>query len=792
MTTTVPPPTAPPAPPRAPPGLPSAGPLSPDPPRRWVAWRLLLGCAVTLLCAMGIGAAFVLDQVHTLRDALSLNSALSLPSQSLAPAGWGDPETLLLVGNDQRSLTQYYHVAVPPLANEMLLVRLDPSKPYISMMSIPRELEVTINPPGRAPYTNRLNSAYTYGIGTLVATIKRVLGLRVNHVIVTTFGKFKRAVDQMGCVYSTVDQRYYHVNVPGGEQYQEINLEPGYQNLCGAEALEFVSYRHTDTSLVRDARDQSFLLDVKKQYGPTLVGNIGGFEHIFGQAVQTDSGLHSSTELLNLIGTLISSAGLTVRQVPFQTNLVPAAGTSCSCVTSTPQQIAASVHAFLVGGSPPAKKSTAAVARAVQHRNVVAHLPLVPTGPTELGQARAAESGLPFPYEYPRVQDRGGSGIPADLRSYQIRAPGGTSYPIYAQVFSAGQLGQFYDVQGTPWIGAPLLRDPQQTVRVGGRTYQLYYESQHLNLVAWSEYGAAYWVRNSLTNAVPNGELLAIAQETRPVSAVPATGTRASRQHVNLKDASLPVYTTPTQSTDLRRTLGSLGGLLVLAAVPLLAIPLIKRRRELGALRTELRTSSAREAQLAAVLTASGVPAVPLPALPAAPLPGGGMRTTVGTSAGRPASGSSKLGDSGRRVHPPRRRSRRGPLLGAAVAVAAAGALGAFLLTSHTNTGVPQSGAAAAAPSIPPVPVAVLNATSTPGAAGRMAGQLRGRGAKVGSVGNLNGWQRSGLWVLYGAGKRVQALSVARLLAPRAATIAPIEASVQAAGNGASLVVVIG
>jgi hypothetical protein len=46
----------------------------------------------------------------------------------------------------------------------------------------------------------------------------------INHVFVTNFSKFKRAVDRMGCVYTTVDKRYYPVNEPSGEPYFEINL----------------------------------------------------------------------------------------------------------------------------------------------------------------------------------------------------------------------------------------------------------------------------------------------------------------------------------------------------------------------------------------------------------------------------------------------------------------------------------------------------------------------------------------------------------------------------------------
>ncbi len=60
--------------------------------------------------------------------------------------------------------------------------------------------------------------------------------------------------------------------------------------MCGSEALEFVSYRHGDDSLVRDARDQSLLLDVKQQYGPTLAGNVSKFEHIFGRRCRPTPG----------------------------------------------------------------------------------------------------------------------------------------------------------------------------------------------------------------------------------------------------------------------------------------------------------------------------------------------------------------------------------------------------------------------------------------------------------------------------------------------------------------------
>jgi polyisoprenyl-teichoic acid--peptidoglycan teichoic acid transferase len=738
---------------------------------------MILGAVIVLLCTAGGSAVFVVEQVHTLRDALAQNGTLRTGG-TLAAAGWGDPQTLLLVGDDQRSLTQYYHRAVPHLANEMLLVRLDPSKPYISMMSIPRELWVTIYPPGQQAYTNRLNSAYTHGIGVLVSTIKRVLGLPVNHVVVITFGRFKRAVNEMGCVYSTVDRRYYHVNVPGSEQYQEINLQPGYQKLCGIEALQFVSYRHGDTSLVRDARDQSFLLDVKKQYGPTLSSNVGKFEHIFGKAVQTDPGLQSTTGILNLLGTLISSSGRRVRQVHFNATLLSAYD------TATPQQIASSVRAFLHGGSAIPKQTTAAQAHSVHTRKAVAQLPLVPTPPSYLGQARAAATQLAFPLEFPHVEDRGGSIVPPALRSYLIHAPGGSAYPGYVAVFYGGSLGQYYDVQGTTWTTAPQFDSPDQTVRVGGRKYLLYYEGSNLKMVAWYEHGAVYWVRNSLADSIQNGELLAIAEQTAPFT---ATAAGPGHARVILKAAGVPTKAAKTATLSTRETIGSIAGVVTLIALPLLALLAILRIRELRKPRSQLVSGQ----QLG-----SRLPSFDAPIAAPRPVPATGIQPSLaGVMAARPGTYAEPRWSDERRTY---RRSRLRTPVGmlAALLVLAAVVVGAILLL--TRGGHPaasaqhRSGATRTAPPLPTVPVAVLNATPTAGAAHQVALQLQGDRVSVSTVANVVNNRPPGVEVLYAANQLAQAQRVARLLSGRSPTIAPIDpVSAAAAGSGAQVVVEI-
>jgi hypothetical protein len=215
------------------------------------------------------------------------------------------------------------------------------------------------------------------------------------------------------------------------------------------------------------------------------------------------------------------------------------------------------------------------------------------------------------------VQDAGGSGLPVSLRDYLIHAPDGTAYPAYVAVFSAGLLGQYYDVQGMTWLGAPMFTNPDQTVAVAGRTYSLFYSGQHLSIVAWYAHKAVYWVHNSLTDAVGNGELLAIAEQTRPIGVPgtpgqPVSGT-GPRARALLNPAVVPTRIAPVPKTTTVETIGAIGALVTLLAVPLLCAVLFLRRRRLAELRAELDALISLESQLR-----SGLPREPAGTAPGA------------------------------------------------------------------------------------------------------------------------------------------------------------------------------
>jgi polyisoprenyl-teichoic acid--peptidoglycan teichoic acid transferase len=565
--------------------------------------RFLLAAVGIVLLAGGATAAIALNEVGRLVEALKQNKPVRVAPNVLAPTSRGEPETLLLIGNDERPPPKDNPSgAVLPHSNEMLLVRIDPSKPTISMLSIPRELKVPIDKPDGEVTENRINSAYTFGwengggtaggVKLMVETIKRVLGLEVNHVFVTNFHKFAKAVNAMGCVYMTVDKRYYHVNEPGGEQYFEINLQPGYQKLCGTEALEFVANRHESTSLIRDSRDQRFLLEAKAEYGPTLFENREKFERIFGKYLE--STLSSEEEILQLLYLLVESAGKPVRQVHFDVNLEP------TFDSATPEQIHAAVSSFLDGTSAVQRHSLSAPhpPRPASHRSHgdggPPRLALTPTTPTELGEARSQAPNLPFPLEYPRVRDSYGGAEPDELRVYHIHDRQGALRPIYVIVIDRGELGQYYDVQGTNWTDPPLLGNPGQSVQAGSRTYELFYIGEQVRTIAWHEDGAVYWIENTLTNNVSPRAMLTMAEQTLPVIQAPSRPVTPPPSQLSRGVALVPRASAATSAS---AQAGALLGLAGLGVVALLMPFVLLRQRELGRLREQVASSLELEAR---------------------------------------------------------------------------------------------------------------------------------------------------------------------------------------------------
>jgi hypothetical protein len=126
------------------------------------------------------------------------------------------------------------------------------------------------------------------------------------------------------------------------------------------------------------------------------------------------------------------------------------------------------------------------------------------------------------------------------------------------------------------------------------------------------------------------------------------------------------------------------------------------------------------------------------------------------------------------------------------LALAAAGA-GAFVLLRHHHKPAPVHHVKrVTTPVIPTASVVVLNSTSAPDAAHKLAVTLQARRVRVSGVGNLSETLPPGNKILYALGERTQAERLAHLLGMPSSSVEPIDPVTEAAaGRDVQLVVVI-
>src|ERR1035437_11068904 len=312
--------------------------------RRGALWRAVLAAGIVIgPTAATTAVAGLLEFKNLVND---LNAGVVLPHvQGVTLPNPGQPQTILIIGSDHRAGEPFSAANT----DTMLLVRLNGSSSTINLMSVPRDLQGQI--PGVG--TPKLNAAYSYGGPNLLVNVLKnqvFPGLRVNHIIDVNFGGFEKLVDAIGCVYTDVDHRYY--NNTALTDYSSIDVQPGYQNLCGVQALQFVRFRHTDSDLVRNARQQDFIRWAKDQYGAAnLINNRDKLLKIFGAYTETDHNLHTLDGLINLFDLVAFSAGHTIKQIAFPAILQPcpvtATGQTPCYVTSEPAAEAAAFRAFM-------------------------------------------------------------------------------------------------------------------------------------------------------------------------------------------------------------------------------------------------------------------------------------------------------------------------------------------------------------------------------------------------------------------------------------------------------------
>jgi LCP family protein required for cell wall assembly len=204
--------------------------------RRVVFVALALGIVWAVIAFLSFRSA-VNDRNDELPDSVR-NALAPVDGPAIATS-----QVTLLVGADTSAhrQTSSGEKAKDARADTLILMRTDPPSRTVSMLSIPRDLWVTI--PGTAAGEGRINEAYAIGgLEMSIKTVRKLTGIDVNHVVQIDLDGFKEIVDELGGI--TIDNpSLLQASQPfDGKLWR---FRRGEITLNGRQALAYARMRHT-------------------------------------------------------------------------------------------------------------------------------------------------------------------------------------------------------------------------------------------------------------------------------------------------------------------------------------------------------------------------------------------------------------------------------------------------------------------------------------------------------------------------------------------------------------------
>ena len=498
------------------------------PPRlglRIVTKGLVAMILVIAMSATAVATAVILE-VDDVKNAFLGPGRQQIDIPEISKASAGGARTILILGSDARYADK--QTGAKPRSDTILLVRADPNRSAIAVMSIPRDLAVQI--PGHGE--DKINAAFEDGgprltVRTIQHLFKGVTGkpFPINNVLVVNFGSFKAAVNYIGGVYVDVDRDYFNDNSGGGERYAAIDINPGYQKLNGTDALAYVRYRHTDNDFIRAARQQDFLRQARSQAGIKKLFSFGDRKKLaraFGRYFTVDKSFRSNKEIFSMLrlALYLVQEHPTVNEVrfPFHESDNPTVDTRLFATNDGLKKVVdqfmhakSSAKPVQTSKPTPADQESARI-RKKHNRNKPSQVPGLEEARSQgVDQAVLADPKLKFPFYFPTLRTNGAAYAGTEPRVYKIQDENGKKHEAYRLVVSKGVIGEYYGVQGMTWKAPPILDNPDEIRTVGGRKFQLYYDGRRIRIAAWKTRRAVYWISNTLSASLSNRQMIAIA-----------------------------------------------------------------------------------------------------------------------------------------------------------------------------------------------------------------------------------------------------------------------------------------
>ncbi len=245
---------------------------------------------------VGAGAYFLPLLQTTATTALTSGN---IPNPVVNP-GDTRPFTVLLLGSDDDSKFPADRV----LTQSMILVRVDPAKKQATMLSIPRDLWVTI--PGHNGKA-KIDTAYEQGGAQgAIAAVESNFQVHVDDYVWIGLQGLVKVIDRLGGVdvnvINPVMDDFYpsDINTSNPYGYYRVAVLPGAVHMNGIQALQYVRSRHGDLrgDFARSERQQQVLLSLKSQSKNIGVADLPALAAAFNGEIKTSISLDRIRQLL--------------------------------------------------------------------------------------------------------------------------------------------------------------------------------------------------------------------------------------------------------------------------------------------------------------------------------------------------------------------------------------------------------------------------------------------------------------------------------------------------------------
>ena len=197
---------------------------------------------------------------------------------------------VLVLGTDMRPNDTDH----TPRSDTIMLANVDTISHTVRIMSIPRDLIVTIPGYGR----NKINAAYVFGEyyhepggGPALAlqTVSNLFNVPVDYYVTLNFDGFRAIVDAVGGMaidvpYSIDDDSYPDDEDGNPNGTITVHFDAGWQCMDGKTALRYARTRHADNDFARSKRQLQVIMAIRQKALsldllpsiPSIIDKLGG------------------------------------------------------------------------------------------------------------------------------------------------------------------------------------------------------------------------------------------------------------------------------------------------------------------------------------------------------------------------------------------------------------------------------------------------------------------------------------------------------------------------------------